>query len=140
MNLKNLTKILHQKQKKKKITNQSSLFYQHPFQVTENVSRSIPITLDTSEAITKNSPTSATIAAQDLFSLFPTSTTSDFSALYANNKELILGFSAATFVFICLLIALLIVSRRQSRPADKVPLVDEEVGVNVDVERLTIHV
>lgn len=59
---------------------------------------------------------------------------------YQNNKEFVLGSCAAITVFLTILLAF-IVSRRKSRAImDKKPLVDNEVSVNVDVERLTIHV
>lgn len=63
-----------------------------------------------------------------------------WTSIYANNKELVLGSCAAITVFLTVLLAF-IVSRRKSRTTmDKTPLVDNEVSVNVDVERLTIHV
>lgn len=62
-----------------------------------------------------------------------------FWAIYENNKEIILGSCAAIVVFVTVLMAF-IVSKRKSRTMEKAPLVDNEVSVNVDVERLTIHV
>lgn len=63
-----------------------------------------------------------------------------WTSVYANNKEIVLGSCAAITVFLTVLLAF-IVSRRKTRTLmDKTPLVDNEVSVNVDVERLTIHV
>lgn len=76
-----------------------------------------------------SSPTSSSSAAYLLW-----------TSVYANNKEIVLGSCAAITVFLTVLLAF-IVSRRKSRTTmDKTPLVDNEVSVNVDVERLTIHV
>lgn len=53
---------------------------------------------------------------------------------------MVLGSCAAITVFLTVLLAF-VVSRRKTRTTmDKAPLVDNEVSVNVDVDRLTIHV
>lgn len=60
-------------------------------------------------------------------------------ATYENHREFLLGMGAALCVFLTVIFAFLV--RRKSRTnIDKAPLVDNEVGVNVDVDRLTIHV
>lgn len=72
---------------------------------------------------------------------------SDFSwsrLATASKPAVLLGaLLAAVSAFVTLVVAF-IVSRRKSRQAaalmDKTPLVDDEVSVNVDADRLTIHV
>lgn len=61
-------------------------------------------------------------------------------AVYENNKEIVMGSCAAITVFAAVLLAFIVSKRKSRQNIDKTPLVDNEVSVNVDVERLTIHV
>lgn len=61
-------------------------------------------------------------------------------AVYENNKEIVMGSCAAITVFAAVLLAFIVSKRKSRQNVDKAPLVDNEVSVNVDVERLTIHV
>lgn len=61
-------------------------------------------------------------------------------ATYENHKELVLGACAALSVFLTVILAFLVNRRKSRTNNDKAPLVDNEVSVNVDVDRLTIHV
>lgn len=62
-------------------------------------------------------------------------------ATFEQHKEFVLGACAALTVFLTVILAFLVNRRRKSRQNnDKAPLVDNEVSVNVDVDRLTIHV
>lgn len=62
-------------------------------------------------------------------------------ATYEQHKEFVLGACAALTVFLTVILVFLVNRRRKSRQNnDKQPLVDNEVSVNVDVDRLTIHV
>lgn len=61
-------------------------------------------------------------------------------AVYENHKEFMLGSCAAVSVFLTVILVFLIQRRKSRTNIDKAPLVDNEVSVNVDVDRLTIHV
>ncbi|XP_031626987.1 uncharacterized protein LOC116343193 isoform X2 [Contarinia nasturtii] len=61
-------------------------------------------------------------------------------ATYENHREFLLGMGAALCVFLTVIFAFLVNRRKSRTNIDKAPLVDNEVGVNVDVDRLTIHV
>lgn len=62
-------------------------------------------------------------------------------ATYEQHKEFVLGACAALSVFLTVILVFLVNRKRKSRRNnDKAPLVDNEVSVNVDVDRLTIHV
>lgn len=61
-------------------------------------------------------------------------------AVYENHKEFLLGTCAAISVFLTVILVFLIHRRKSRTNIDKAPLVDNEVSVNVDVDRLTIHV
>lgn len=61
-------------------------------------------------------------------------------ATYENHKEFVLGACAALSVFLTVILAFLVNRRKSRTNNDKAPLVDNEVSVNVDVDRLTIHV
>lgn len=59
---------------------------------------------------------------------------------FENHKELVLGTFAAFSVFLTVVLVF-IINRRASRTSnDKTPLVNDEQSVNIDVDRLTIHV
>lgn len=59
---------------------------------------------------------------------------------YENHKEFLLGTCAGVCVFLTVILAFLILRRKSRTTIDKAPLVDNEASVNVDVDRLTIHV
>lgn len=61
-------------------------------------------------------------------------------ATYENHKEFVLGTCAALSVFLTIILVFLVNRRKSRTNIDKAPLVDNEVSVNVDVDRLTIHV
>lgn len=61
-------------------------------------------------------------------------------ATYENHKEFLLGACCALCVFLTVILAFLVNRRKSRTNIDKAPLVDNEVSVNVDVDRLTIHV
>lgn len=61
-------------------------------------------------------------------------------ATYENHREFLLGACAAMGVFLTVIFVFLINRRKSRTNIDKAPLVDNEVSVNVDVDRLTIHV
>lgn len=61
-------------------------------------------------------------------------------ATYENHKEFLLGMCAALSVFLTIILVFLVNRRKSRTSTDKAPLVDNEVSVNVDVDRLTIHV
>lgn len=136
---------------------------------TDEISRSLPMTLDTSQAmvVIDNPPASPSIhpnpintivgtnhvsneqkrlhldykGGVELFTSFGHKATGakNFANIYNYNKEFILGFLTALSVFF-VVIVLFVVGRRKSRSTDKEPLVESEDSVCVDVERLTIHV
>lgn len=130
-------------------------------QQTEEISRSLPLTIDTSDAIvTIQDPTDSSqsdnadqqlqdaligqvdIESDNYSQTFEATLTSSSILLwniYQANKEIVLGMSAALLVFVAFIVTYL-VSKRKSRIMDKAPLIDNEVDVNVDSNRLTIHV
>lgn len=61
-------------------------------------------------------------------------------ATYENHKEFVLGTCAALSVFLTIILVFLVNRRKSRTNIDKAPLVENEVSVNVDVDRLTIHV
>lgn len=61
-------------------------------------------------------------------------------ATYENHREFLMGMCAALTVFLAVIFIFLINRRKSRTNIDKAPLVDNEVNVNVDVDRLTIHV
>ncbi|XP_055297615.1 uncharacterized protein LOC129566087 isoform X2 [Sitodiplosis mosellana] len=61
-------------------------------------------------------------------------------ATYENHREFLLGACAAMGVFLTVIFVFLLNRRKSRANTDKAPLVDNEVSVNVDVDRLTIHV
>lgn len=61
-------------------------------------------------------------------------------ATYENHREFLLGACAAMGVFLTVIFVFLVNRRKSRTNTDKAPLVDNEVSVNVDVDRLTIHV
>lgn len=121
-----------------------------------DISRSLPLTLDTGKALSMvRVPTLSTstltnddsanyrlVRFEDLIdSESPLTSTSSFLfALNASDvytKVLLASFVSIT-VFLTVLLAF-IISRRKSRTSiDKAPLVDNEVSV--DIDRLTLHV
>lgn len=135
----------------------SSLFFFTSIQQTEEISRSLPLTIDTNDAIYMIHGPSESNQSDDINQIdaghdsyyhlrldqtfMSTLATSSFLvwSAYESNKEYVLGSCAAVIVFIAILLTYT-VSKRKSRTMDKAPLVDNEVSVNVDVERLTIHV
>lgn len=68
-----------------------------------------------------------------------TSSTILLWTIYQANKEIVLGMCAALIVFTAFIVTY-IISKRKSRTLDKEPLVDNEFCVNIDANRLTIHV
>lgn len=61
-------------------------------------------------------------------------------AAYENHKEIVLGSCAAISVFLTVILVFIVNRRKSRQTVDKAPLVDNEASINVDVERLTIHV
>lgn len=151
-------------------------------QESGELSRSVPLTLDTSDALVivrvpTMPPSSVTHARQhpaaaaiddngvaDADADADRDTDNRYSATYMRfdrtarpsagglgwsrlsasvSGDMMLGFLAAVAVFAAV-VAVFVVSRRKSRQAaalvDKTPLVDNEVSVHVDADRLTIHV
>lgn len=137
------------------------MFLPEKLQQTEEISRSLPLTIDTSDAIvTIQDPTDSSqsdnadqqlqdaligqvdIESDNYSQTFEATLTSSSILLwniYQANKEIVLGMSAALLVFVAFIVTYL-VSKRKSRIMDKAPLIDNEVDVNVDSNRLTIHV
>lgn len=59
---------------------------------------------------------------------------------YESYKEILLGTCAGVCVFLTVILVFLILRRKSRSTIDKASLIDNEVSVNVDVDRLTIHV
>lgn len=127
------------------------LFY---FQRTEEISRSLPLTLDTGLALvmvrvpTAQPNKSREITVLDDAKIFTTYLLVDqpiespfsFESLYDSNKEFVIGSLLVACICIVLLLAY-IISKRKSSATDKLPLIDaDDVSINCDEGRTIIHV
>ncbi|KAJ6637061.1 Transmembrane protein fend [Pseudolycoriella hygida] len=121
---------------------------------SEEISRSLPLTLDTALALvmvrvpTAQPNKSREITVLDDAKVFTTYLLVDqpiespfsLETLYDSNKEFVIGSLIVACIFIVLLLAY-IISKRKSAATDKLPLIDsDDVSINCDEGRTIIHV